>query len=205
MDGPKFTALQGSVLQDWITVNSDGTAKSVYFNLPDYPAIVTSHAAAQSVSQACAGCSFDTVNISTSTFADGGVPSAVASYVQTHPDVQYLEFPVGQMSTGVRAALNSAGIGQKAKILTSIPAGANVAAVASGQETASLTGADQEVSWYEVDAMARLAEGLSLAPDNAVSLPMWLLTKENAGQYDGQVPLGSTDYAAAFQQLWKVG
>ena len=69
-------------------------------------------------------------------FSAGSIPSLVVSYVQTHPNVKYLQFAPGPMTVGLVAALKAAGLYNGRIIFGATPEVANLQAVKDGLETA---------------------------------------------------------------------
>jgi hypothetical protein len=54
--------------------------------------------------------------------------------------------------------------------------------------------------WREMDAMARIMAGVSVAPSEVPS-PMWLITKDNATDVAPNYAL-VTEFEAQYKKLW---
>ena len=48
----------------------------------------------------CTECEFATLESTIESFSTGGIAGEVASYIQTHPEVNYIYFAFGQMAAG---------------------------------------------------------------------------------------------------------
>jgi ribose transport system substrate-binding protein len=198
--------LFGQIAADYTISDSKGTAQVANFLLGDFASLnnISQTEKATFASDCPTTCGFNVVPVSLDQFSAGSIPSLVVSYVQTHPNVKYLQFAPGQMTVGVVAALKSASLFNGRVIFGATPQVANLQAVKDGQETAWIGLPSAMSGWYVVDAMLRYSEGMSLQPDLDSFLPTQLLTASNLPtpitQYDGP-----SNYPAEFKQLWKVG
>ena len=188
----------------YTVADSGATANVLNVTLPDYKILATAAADYRdSLTKTCSACTYDQLGISLQEFVSGGVPSQVVSYLQTHPDVNYLMLSLGALSTGVDQALDTAGLKKRVKIIGTAPALANVQGLIDGKESAWILLPEALQAWYVVDAMARYSEGMDLKPIQTADLPVEIWTGTNvpkpAHDYDG--PAG---YAATWKALWKV-
>lgn len=200
VDPPEFNVRSGKYFADWVIADSNGQGKAVQVNIPDFSSLKTQADSALQEIKKCSGCSMDTIDVSIQTYAQGAVAAPVVSYVQQHPDVQYIVMAIGQLTTGVRQALRSAGVGQNVKIISQLPQPSNMQALANGDEQMVMTGPNEEASWNSVDAMCRLLEGTSMNPSKAL-LPQWYMTKSNLPT-PNVPPAGIPGFQDQFKQLW---
>jgi ribose transport system substrate-binding protein len=197
--------LFGQIAADYAISNSKGTAQVANFLLGDFASLnnINESEKATFASNCPKTCSYDVVPVSLDQFSAGSIPSLVVSYVQTHPNVKYLQFAPGPMTVGLVAALKAAGLYNGRIIFGATPEVANLQAVQAGQETAWIGLPSAMSGWYVVDAMLRYSEGMSLQPNMDSFLPAQLLTASNLPtpikNYDGPA-----NYPAEFEQLWKV-
>ena len=99
----------GALMADWIIANSDGHANAVYVDISLYPSLVAQgQGAAAEFSKLCPSCSFATLPVSINQLGSGQVPSAIVSYLQSHPSVNYLYLSFQDLDAGVAAALRTA-------------------------------------------------------------------------------------------------
>src|SRR4029079_14863316 len=107
------------------------------------------------------------------------------------------------MASGVRAAMNSAGIGADVKIVLPAHELSGIQGIVEGDHQAGVTLPVQGHAWYAVDAMARDSLGMDLTPNLDAVMPMEIWTPEDvptpAALWNG--PAG---YQDMFKELWQV-
>jgi hypothetical protein len=111
------------------------------------------------------------------------------------------------MSTGLKAALRGAGLGDKVKIGGESASTANVSALKSKDEDAWTGFAAEIHGMYRIDALARIFNGDPFDPAIYNELPTQLLSQDNVAQAPLDAEgyyVGVPDYAAKFSTLWKV-
>jgi ABC-type sugar transport system substrate-binding protein len=138
------------------------------------------------------------------------VSRKLVAYLQSHPDVNYVDFSFADLLTGVSPALRAAGLDSKVKLVgQALGAGPQVVqAIKDGTVAAWVAQPNVYQSWLMVDAMARLAVGQPLSEERkSAKMPTWVVdSPESAaalaeiGGWDG--PAGFED---KFKQLWNVG
>jgi len=188
----------------YVVVQSGGKAVIQEFSLPVYPILeefgVDFRAA---IKEWCPGCTV-AVHPQQGTDIGTNTPQAVVSAVQASPKTNWLIFDVGDLATGVNAALASAG-------LTGLHIGGlgpdtpNLQALKQKTQDAWAGYPDPIVSYRQVDSFARKFVGQSLVE---APLPTQLITQDNvndlvtdsAGNY-----VGVADYRQQFEELWHVG
>ncbi len=133
-------------------------------------------------------------------------PQSVVSTVQRNPATKWVMFSFGDLSLGVPAALQSAGLTQQVKIGGETPSTANLQALRSGTEAVWAGFPTSILGWRVVDMLARYFDGDSLAQANSVLLPTQLLTPGNINQaqFSGGFYVGVAGYQAQFEKLWHV-
>jgi hypothetical protein len=201
--GPNEVLAAGKVLANWVIADSDGKADAAYFAIPTLPSLAGQEKSFQQTAAACTTCQLTTIPVSLSQEANGSVASTVVGYVQTHASVKYLVFAEGTLTTGVRQALNTAGLGKDVKLVTWDAGVANLQALKAGQEQMGLVFPAQAAPWYLVDAMARYSEG-SLTPSlSDVDVPLQIFTPNSLPTMPWPWQ-GPPDYQQQFEKLWKV-
>lgn len=196
--------VNSEAIADYVIADSAAKAKVALVTLPDYKVLANSAGYFKDgLTSGCSACSYDQVNVSLQDFVGGAVPSQVVSYLQTHPDVNYLMIGLGALTTGLEPALKAAGLDTKVKIVGAAPGLANAQALIDGTNAAWITLPEALQAWYVLDAMARHSEGMDLTPIQTAMLPTEIWTTTNvpkpASLYDGPA-----DYAATWKTLWKL-
>ena len=199
----------GAFLADWATADSNGKANVVVFNIPTYPNLVTQvNAFKAQFAKVCPGCSFASQNVSLDQLSKGQIPQIVSSFLQSNPKYKYIYFTFSNPPTGVAAALKGSGLLSGRKIFGLDFNGDRLQGIISGEE-AAWTGLPKQYSaWLMVDAMARVAEHMSIGPDvKAQTLPQILVdTPARAKQFVAAGSwAGPTGFEQDFGKLWHVG
>jgi len=206
------SAKSGKLMAAWSIVNSNSNAHTLYVSLPIYPTLVAQGKAAEAEYKAdCASCSMDTLGLSVTQLGAGQGPSAIVSYLKSHPSINYVYMSFQDLDTGVVAALKSAGLSGKVKIIGTEGQAAQLKSLVAGDETAWSILPEPYVMWTVVDWMARQSEGvLDQAALDATGSGLQFMVdtpaaataqlNENGGTWPG--PKG---YQAQFEKLWQVG
>jgi len=202
----------GALMADWLIANSDGKANVVYVDISLYPSLVgQGQGAAAEFAKLCPACKFATLPVSITQLGAGQVPAAIVSYLQAHPTVNYLYLSFQDLDAGVYAALRSAGLTSRVKIVGTEAQATQLHEIVSGEETMWTILPEPYVMWEVVDWMARQSEGVltqaALAADDS-GLAFIVDTPQAAtaqlGSNGGNWP-GPTNYQAQFEKLWHVG
>ncbi len=89
------------------------------------------------------------------------VPGQVVSYLQAHPDVNYVAFTVADFAAGVPQALEAAGI-EGVKLIGRSPQASDLAAVIDGSQWAQVGEEGSTAGYRAVDGLARLLAGMPI-------------------------------------------
>ena len=202
----------GAMMADWLIANSGGHANAVYVDLPLYPSLVGQGQGAQAeFTKLCSGCAFATLPVSVTQLGAGQVPAAIVAYLRSHPSVNYVYLSFQDLDAGVAAAIRSAGLASKVKIVGTEGQASQLQEVVKGQEAMWSVLPEPYVMWVVVDWMARLSEGVltpaSLSATNEgvafiVDTPAEASAQlsENGGNWPGPA-----NYQSQFEKLWRVG
>jgi ribose transport system substrate-binding protein len=202
--GCQASTLAGEVAANWIISDSGGKANVLFDTDPEFTTFTPLQTKFLETIHQCGGCTSAVQQTSTAQLESGATGPAIVSYLQSHPEVNYIFFSFSQLSTGVRSALNAAGVGSKVKIITAGPVLSNIQSVIDGSEQAAFCYAGiGEVMWRAVDLMARYQQGMSVADSVNTPISSVLWTTANvpkpATVYDG-----ATNYQAQYKALWHV-
>jgi ABC-type sugar transport system substrate-binding protein len=201
-----------ALLADWIISNSGGKANVVYVSLPLYPVLVAGGDGAQAeIKQNCPTCTFATLPVSVNQLGAGQVPSAIVSYLESHPSVNYVDLSFQDLDAGLVQALATAHLASRVKVVGSEAEQAQLKEIIGGTEAAWSIIPENYVMWTVVDWMARESEEVLTPADLAASGPSigFLVGTPAAAQaqlaaYPTVYP-GPTNYEAQFEKLWHVG
>jgi ABC-type sugar transport system substrate-binding protein len=192
----------GELVGNWIVADDNGEGSDVaIFSVANFPTLTPfAKTVEQIVNKGCPECKTQIVNVQTTDIGKR-MPSQVVSALQQNPKIKYVAMAFGQMSTGVRPALDAAGY-KDVKLVGEGSYAANLEALRSGKEQmwAGLTSTLQ--GWYAMDAFARFFNGENVKPTDNVIMPTQILTKDNVGA--NKWFLGPKDYQQRFTDLWKV-
>ena len=148
--------------------------------------------------------------MTTEDLAEGKVGTQLVGYLQSHPDVDYVVFTVGDLATGVLPGLKSAGISPSdVKLLAAVENAEVQEAIKNGDFSAATTSPNAYLGMTEIDAMARLAlDGeLSGAYQESIynEMPTWVVdSPEAVKQLGGELWEGPENFEQQFEELWGV-
>ena len=156
-------ALMGKVLADFFVSDSKGKGNVVIEHVPAYPILEGFTDGFQAeVKALCPDCKVKIQDITIPDLVAGKVPSVMVSALRSNPDANYVAFDVGPFAAGIDAALASAGLSNKVKVIGEAADEAGIAALKSGKHTA-WTGFDPVYSTYVMmDAMFRDSLGMPI-------------------------------------------
>jgi ribose transport system substrate-binding protein len=201
LNGPSQVAYVAKILDEWVVADANGAAPDVViYNLPQYPIVTDASNAIKTTLQGlCPNVKVSVQGVS-ATAISTTLPQTVVSDAQDDPKLGYAIFAIGEMTTGVRAALNTAGLSQ-IKIAGNDPNIPNLSALGNGSESAWVGEDSVILGWRAIDAVARYFETGTASVAEAAPLSEQLLLP---GQYKptGQNYVGYPDYADAFKTLW---
>ena len=136
----------------------------------------------------------------------GNIPNLIVSEIQRTPDINWVLLSLGDMTTGLDAALRAANLTSQVSIGGESASTANVTALKAGTEDAWTGFAAEIHGMYRIDALVRLFNGEDPTKIDYASLPTQLLTPDNIGK----APLDSAGYYVGvpnyldyFTNLWK--
>jgi ribose transport system substrate-binding protein len=206
LDNFDQTGLWGKMTADYAA--SQGAKHVLVVDLSLYPIL---HAFSEGVAKELKSVAPDVkstvIDTQITDFIAGKVPANVVSEIQRSPDIDWVVLALGDMSTGLRAALSGAGYGGKVKIGGESASTANVTALKKGEEDAWTGFAAEIHGMYRIDALARIFNGQDPFLPEQATLPTQLLTKDNIGSAPldaGGYYVGVPDYQAQFKKLWQL-
>jgi ribose transport system substrate-binding protein len=151
--------LTGELMADTVIDNAGASASTVFVTDPSFPTYKNVQAPFATTIEAAGG-SVGVLDISSANVGTQ-VPQQVVSYVQSHPSVRYIAFPLSDLDAGVGEALKAAGI-TGVKIIDCNPSPTTLANIINGTEWASVAEETSAGGFRTVDQLARLYEGVPL-------------------------------------------
>ncbi|WP_409329664.1 sugar ABC transporter substrate-binding protein [Trujillonella humicola] len=186
---------------------SQGAEHVLVVNLSIYPIL---NAWAEGVEETMAEVAPDTavttIDPQVSDLVGGNIPSLIVSEIQRNPDIDWVLLALGDMTTGLDAALRAASI-TDVNIGGESASTANIEALRGGTEDAWTGFAAEIHGMYRIDALARIFAGEDPTGIEAYSeLPTQLITPDNVGDApldDEGYYVGVPDYRDHFEQNWR--
>ena len=195
------TVQYGKEVAAYVVAQSDGKAVIQDFSLPEFPIVhVFDTAFEAAVKQWCPSCKV-TEHPQLSTDIGTKTPQAVVSAVTRDPSTNWLIFDIGDLATGVNAALSAAG-------LHGLHIGGNAADLPQIQALKDKTqdvwiGYTLPIAAYrQVDSLIRKFEGTPILNAN---LPSQLITQDSVGSIAADSTghyVGVADFRDQFKKLW---
>ncbi len=200
---PDQLAQWGKMVAAYVVVQSNGKADVQDFSLPVFPILLDFDTAfIAALKQWCPACKV-TQNPQLASAIGTTTPQAVVSVVTRNPSTNWLIFDLGDLATGVNAALSAAGLhGLHIGGLTADTP--NIAALKSKTQDVWTAYSLPIVAYRQVDSFARKFEGV---PTLNAALPTQLLTQDNVNSMvadSAQNYVGVANYRSQFLTLWHV-
>jgi ribose transport system substrate-binding protein len=193
----------GKMVAAYVVTQSNGKANIQTFSLPVFPILYEFDKAFKAaIAQWCPDCKV-TEHPQQGSDIGTKTPQAVVSAVTRDPSTNWLIFDLGDLETGVTAALSAAGLhGLHIGGLTAdVP---NIQGLKDKTQDVWTAYSLPIVAYRQVDSFARKFEGM---PTLNASLPTQLLTQDNINSMvadSAQNYVGVADYRTQFQKLWLV-
>ena len=200
---PAQLAQWGKMVAAYVVVQSNCKAVIQDFSLPVFPILLDFDTAfIAAIKVWCPACKV-TQNPQTAAAIGTTTPQAVVSAVTRNPSTNWLIFDLGDLATGVSAALAAAGLhGLHIGGLTADTP--NIAGLKNGTENVWTAYSLPIVAYRQVDSMARKSEGMTILH---AQLPTQLMTPQNVNSLvvDSQGNyVGVANYRSQFLTLWHV-
>jgi ribose transport system substrate-binding protein len=177
LDSNQYT-LNGRLLADWVVVDSSANAKTAFFNVPNFPVLKIMEQAYQTrLAELCPSCTYTGIDVQ-ATDIGKSLPDRVVSYVQQHPDTNYILLSFGSMVLGVPEALKEAGLDGHVKLVSQAGLNLNFNYIAKGQQAVDMTLSHLNLAYAAMDVMARVWNGQDVSRISSI-LPTIFLTKDN--------------------------
>ena len=193
----------GKMVAAYVVTQSNGKADIQMFSLPVFPILYEFDKAFKAaIAQWCPNCK---VSEHPQQGSDIGTktPQAVVSAVTRDPSTNWLIFDLGDLETGVNAALSAAGLhGLHIGGLTADTP--NIEGLKNKTQDVWTAYSLPIVAYRQVDSFARKFEDM---PTLSAALPTQLLTQDNVSSMvadSAQNYVGVADYRTQFKKLWLI-
>jgi ribose transport system substrate-binding protein len=203
VNGKPLFSKGGQIAADAILADAGGKpVKVVMVSDPNQVQLNQSEAPLEAeLTKNCADCSADKVDINLASPPAQNAQAAV-SYIRRHPDVKYLYYTVADAALGVPAALASAGLSDKVKIITLTPNLTALDDIKNGRQFATIQDEVTFGGWRAIDALARLSVGDPLGPEDNPPGEFRIIDKSNV--QPGKIP-DSCCIPDSFTKAWNGG
>lgn len=182
--------------KDGTKVNAVSVTSSAFANLG-----FVAQGFKQELQAKCASCKVASIDVPVTSIGKD-LPTRVTSYFSAHPDVNWAYIGYDDMVLGLPAAMASAGLSGKVKLVTIDNEPATQAYMKNGQDLVASDGfPGPEIMWRCVDFLIRYYNKESTSPSTAHNLPVWLLTGDNVPSTTSGFPLVA-DYQSQYKALW---
>ena len=190
---------QGAVEGYWVVADAGAPVKSVYVYDPSIPALASALPGYQdAVQKNCSACSVDVLEVSAAQIGPA-LAQQVVSYLQSNPDTKYVAFGLGDLATGVPAAIKASGV-QGVKLTTRAATPTNLADVENGGMEVAFTAELFESGWRAVDKLARGLSGDEIGDEYPIGI-IRQIGKDNLPS-DISVSYSVPDFQAPFEAAW---
>jgi ribose transport system substrate-binding protein len=199
----------GELLADWAIGNAEGKANVLAVNIPDYPTLVSQEEGFKArLAQNCPECSIESLGVTIEALAEGKVPQAIASKLQSDPSINYIYYTMSDLPGGVYETLAGAGLNENVTQFGLDFNQERLEEIEEGKIEVASGLAKEYSAWLLFHFAALNAEGQKIENlAEAELLPAILVGKEQAHQYMStryQWP-GPEGFQEQFEALWHVG
>jgi ribose transport system substrate-binding protein len=206
LDDFNQTGLWGKMNADYAA--AQGAEHVLIVDLSLYPILhAWAEGAAAEMAEIAPDAKVTTLDAQITDLVAGEIPARIVSEIQRNPDIDWVLLALGDMTTGLDAALRAAGLNEQVSIGGESASTANAAALQDGTEDAWTGFAAEIHGMYRIDALTRIFAGDDPTGNESYSeLPTQLLTPDNIGDApldDEGYYVGVPDYLDHFEGIWK--
>ncbi|TDW24214.1 sugar ABC transporter substrate-binding protein [Kribbella kalugense] len=149
----------------------------------------------------CPSCSADSIDVPVADLLSGQAAKSVVSFIQRHPETNYVHVVAGAVEGGLRQALDAAGL-TKVEITGYAPTPAQNQAVKDGKDLFYVQSPSGYYGWIAIDTIARHLTGGNASIHNAEADPVWLVNKTNLEFDPNVLPDFPAGYQEQLKKLW---
>jgi ABC-type sugar transport system substrate-binding protein len=191
---------QQGVVQGLIAIDdAHGGPKVLFLAVPDTPsAAPTGKALKETVQEA--GGSYSEIEVNSADIGTAA-PAQVVSYLQAHPDIEYVCLPWDDWIAGLPQALKSAGL-DSVKVIGTAANATSEQAVSKGQMFRSVVHPTAQNAWFMIDAAVRELVGDPVGDANPPG-PVAVVSPDNVDEIGDASSWPHLD--SQFLKAWQVG
>ncbi len=187
-----------ALAQDGTKVNAVTVTSSAFANLG-----FVAQGFKQELNANCSSCPVASFDVPATSIGKD-LPTRITAYFSAHPKVNWAYIGYDDMVLGLPAAMASAGLTGKVKLVTIDNEPATQAYMKNGKDLVASDGfPGPEIMWRTVDFLLRYYAHQPTAPSTEHNLPVWLLTGHNVPSTTASFPLVA-DYQAQYKALWGI-
>jgi ribose transport system substrate-binding protein len=150
----------------------------------------------------CPDCKVDGLDVPVTSIG-GDLPTRITSYLSSHPDVKWVWNGFSDMSSGLPAALKAANLND-VKVVSYDSSPTIQSYLDQGQAVVAIDAYPApEMMWRSIDYFIRTMNGEDTSPDEALTLPEWIVTQDTLPSASEPFPLVE-DYQEQFKALWNL-
>jgi len=154
MASPRAVEREGTVEANWIIQDAGKPVKTLFVMDPSIASLTSVPVGYQkAMARNCPKCSTQTLKVSVAKVGPA-LAQQVVSALQSNPDIKYVAFGLGDLATGVPAAIKAAGL-SNVKVVVRAATPPNMQDLKNGAIAAAFTSEIYEVGWAAVDKVVR--------------------------------------------------
>lgn len=197
--GTQAITQDGQDEANWVITHAGKPVKSVFVYDPSIISIASAMPGYVNTMKAnCSACSVSILKVSAAQIGPA-LAQKVVSYLQANPDVKYVAFGLGDLATGVPAALKVAGI-SGVTVLTRAVTPPNLQNIKNGQMAAAFTDEVYEGGWRDVDFLVRFLAHAPLGNTYPLGISRLITSADLPSNIT--VPYSLPNYQAGFKTAW---
>lgn len=194
--------VDGAVEANWVIQDAGKPVKTLLVYDPSIPSLASVPTGYKdALAKNCPKCSNAELKVSSAKVGPA-LAQEVVSDLQRNPDVGYVVFGLGDLATGVPAAIEAAGLSDKVKIVVRGATPPNLQDVKSGGIAAAFTDEIFEAGWRAVDKIVRSIAGKPVGETKPPG-KIRLITKDNLPA-DISKPFRIPGYQDGFKKAWGI-
>lgn len=193
-------AMTSIILED--AEKNEQTAHILQLTVPAVNAVFApkNDGVARELASQCSECTRALLDIGFADVFNGKFTQEIVSYIQKHPEINYVLADSGQLGSGVDAALKQAGM-TDVKTYGFDASTLQIKELQSGRPGAWTVAPYQVNGWMMADVIARIKTGGDTTVWDDEHLA-YVLTAENAKDVDAEDPEFPEGYQDQFKELW---